>query len=101
MYIQGVKILIEAHLTKHQYEQSQRYFHFVCALSLRWVNMPEMATALGSPLVWATCAILLKKQPKILHKSFDFGTCQVKEDLSGQWVRGQPMLIGEPTYEKL
>ena len=30
----------------------------------------------------------------------NFPTCQVKEDLSGQLVRGQPMLIGEPTCNK-
>ena len=64
-------------------------------------NMPEMATALGSPLVWATYTVLDPKQPTKSQKKIDFGTCQVKEDLSGQWVRGQPMLIGEPTYNKL
>ena len=31
------------------------------------LKIPEMATALGSPLVWATCAILVSKKPKNSH----------------------------------
>ena len=58
--------------------------------NLRWplLLVPLLCELPGSN------AGLKKRIPK------NYPTCQVKEDLSGQLVRGQPMLIGEPTCNK-
>ena len=107
--VQVLNIFIKTHLTMDSIvvygDGNVAFFQVLLLLAVPKKTMQSVfgnITNLRWPLLLVPLLCELPRSNTGLKKRIpkNYPTCQVKEDLSGQLVRGQPMLIGEPTCNK-